>query len=219
VKVNKEYCRWAEKRLSIASTIPRIQGFEDGVFWERHSHKPKSPGSSDFMKKKNKTVYLVSCVKTKKSKKTQAQDLYQGNWFTKARAYVEQKGSPWFILSAKYGVLPPTKKIKPYEKTLLHMKVGERKAWAAKVQDQLDELVPSKCTRVVILAGSKYREFLLSYLTDRFDSVKIPLKGVTFGNQLKWFDKKLGKKSGRKKDRKVQPKKEEPLTKKMERLW
>lgn len=131
---------------------------------------------------------------------------------------MEQRGSPWFILSAKYGLVKPTRKVKPYEKTLLHMKKPERQEWAAQVEKQMEELVPEECTRVVILAGSKYREFLLKYLTDRFKKVKIPLKGVTFGNQLKWFDKKLGTKK-KAKAKAVKPKKPSRLTKSMEKLW
>lgn len=141
-----------------------------------------------------KTIYLVSCVKTKRKGKYQAQDLYSGNWFTKAKAYVESKNCPWFILSAKFGLLKPTKVIEPYEKTLLKMSVKERKQWAKKVKKQLKSKVSPKTRRVVVLAGSKYREFLMDYLEERFDSIRIPLERITFGNQLKWFDRKLGKK-------------------------
>jgi len=34
---NPLYCAWAEKRLSMAETDTSIQGYEDGVFWERNS--------------------------------------------------------------------------------------------------------------------------------------------------------------------------------------
>lgn len=36
-----EYCLLTEKRLSYAEQNKRIQGFEDGIFWERNSLKPK----------------------------------------------------------------------------------------------------------------------------------------------------------------------------------
>ena len=39
IEQNPTYCAWAEKRLEIAETDDRIQGFEDGVFWERNSKK------------------------------------------------------------------------------------------------------------------------------------------------------------------------------------
>lgn len=37
VEVNEEYASWAEKRLEQAETDNSIQGYADGVFWERNS--------------------------------------------------------------------------------------------------------------------------------------------------------------------------------------
>jgi len=37
VEINPEYGAWALKRLQLAEKDKRIQGFEDGVFWERNS--------------------------------------------------------------------------------------------------------------------------------------------------------------------------------------
>lgn len=37
VEINEEYCLWAEKRLALAEKDKRIQGYKDGVFWERNS--------------------------------------------------------------------------------------------------------------------------------------------------------------------------------------
>ena len=37
VEINEQYCIWAEKRLEMAETDPSIQGFTDGVFWERNT--------------------------------------------------------------------------------------------------------------------------------------------------------------------------------------
>ena len=32
-----QYCVWTEKRLEMAESDPRIQGYADGVFWERNT--------------------------------------------------------------------------------------------------------------------------------------------------------------------------------------
>lgn len=37
IELNEEYCLWAEKRLYMAEKNPSIQGYSDGVFWERNS--------------------------------------------------------------------------------------------------------------------------------------------------------------------------------------
>lgn len=38
-EINPEYCMWALKRLDLAETDTSIQGYEDGVFYERNSGK------------------------------------------------------------------------------------------------------------------------------------------------------------------------------------
>lgn len=37
IELNEEYCLWAEKRLAMAESDPSIQGYSDGVFWERNT--------------------------------------------------------------------------------------------------------------------------------------------------------------------------------------
>ncbi|MBO7367214.1 MAG: site-specific DNA-methyltransferase [Paludibacteraceae bacterium] len=37
VELNDEYCLWAAKRLQMAETDSAIQGYSDGVFWERNT--------------------------------------------------------------------------------------------------------------------------------------------------------------------------------------
>lgn len=37
IEINKEYCLWAAKRLQMAQNDSSIQGYTDGVFWERNS--------------------------------------------------------------------------------------------------------------------------------------------------------------------------------------
>ena len=37
VEINEEYCLWAAKRLLQADMDKTIQGYADGVFWERNS--------------------------------------------------------------------------------------------------------------------------------------------------------------------------------------
>ncbi len=37
IELNEEYCMLAEKRLELAETDKEIQGYSDGVFWERNS--------------------------------------------------------------------------------------------------------------------------------------------------------------------------------------
>lgn len=38
IELNEEYCLWAEKRLLAADHDKKIQGYSDGVFWERNTN-------------------------------------------------------------------------------------------------------------------------------------------------------------------------------------
>ena len=37
IEMNEEYCLLAQKRLKLADTDKSIQGYSDGVFWERNT--------------------------------------------------------------------------------------------------------------------------------------------------------------------------------------
>ncbi len=39
IEQNERYCVWAEKRLAMAESDKKIQGYRDGIFWERNSGK------------------------------------------------------------------------------------------------------------------------------------------------------------------------------------
>ena len=84
------------------------------------------------------SLYLVSCVGQKLSVPAPAADLYTSAWFRKARSYVAESGEPWFILSAKYGLVHPDKVIEPYDVTLNTMPVADRREWARSVLGDLE---------------------------------------------------------------------------------
>ena len=37
IEIEPQYCVWAEQRLAMAEERPQIQGYVDGVFWDRNS--------------------------------------------------------------------------------------------------------------------------------------------------------------------------------------
>jgi site-specific DNA-methyltransferase (adenine-specific) len=44
IEQNEEYCLLTERRLELAETDPKIQGFADGVFWERNTLREQGIG-------------------------------------------------------------------------------------------------------------------------------------------------------------------------------
>ena len=132
------------------------------------------------------TVYLVSCVSQKREHECEARDLYVSVLFSKARRFVEASGCPWFILSAEHGLVTPGQVIAPYERTLNTMGIAERRGWAKRVAAQLADAVPD-LSRVVFLAGERYREFLARHLEGSGVEVSVPMQGLRIGEQLSWL--------------------------------
>ncbi len=145
-----------------------------------------------------RTVFLVSCVSKKQAIEARAEELYQSDWFQKARAYIVNRMLPddrWYILSAQHHLVEPGRVVAPYEKTLLRMPKPERRAWADRVLDQLRDVLQGG-DQVVILAGQRYREFLEPCLIDAGYDVSVPLQGLGIGKQLEWLWVALAKEKG-----------------------
>ncbi len=132
-------------------------------------------------------LYLVACASKKRSGRHAARDLYASPWFAKARAFVERRRAPWFILSAKHGLLPPVLPVEPYEASLSAMRPGDRRTWSEAVLQVLREMLRPG-DRVTFLAGERYREHLVPELERIGVGVDVPMKGLAIGHQLAWLD-------------------------------
>jgi site-specific DNA-methyltransferase (adenine-specific) len=64
IEVNEEYCCWAEKRLSMSDADTDIQGYSNGIFWERNTLNIQMKESKKIMhRNSNKTnIELFSGV-------------------------------------------------------------------------------------------------------------------------------------------------------------
>lgn len=159
------------------------------------------------MKKSDQIFYLVSCVGKKRRGPARAKDLYASEWFRRARRLIEQTGRPWFILSAKFGLVAPNQAITRYNRTLNTMRVAERRAWAGNVKAQISRRIHN-FDRVVVFAGKRYREFLMDYLRGRW-VVEVPMRHRGIGKQLHWLGREAARERHSKRDggtRKWRPK-------------
>lgn len=127
---------------------------------------------------------LVACCGKKLDHPAPAQDMYQSDLFQKSRAWAERYGVSWSILSAKYGVLPPGRIIKPYNETLNDKSHGDVVTWNRMVTKQLGALDGRRPT--VVLAGSNYRGWIRTG-----HNVVVPLQGLGIGRQLAWLKNEI----------------------------
>ncbi len=60
IELDKTYCAWAEKRLEMADSNNSIQGYTDGIFWERNTlSEQKNNRESLPTKKLTKDKFLI----------------------------------------------------------------------------------------------------------------------------------------------------------------
>lgn len=135
---------------------------------------------------------LVSCGRRKVSNAVPAKDLYCSPQFRMTRQLVESQGWPWFILSAKHGLLDPERMTEPYDKTLKTMNKVEQEEWAETVMDALHPCLAG-VRSVVIFAGEVYRQHLEPELRRRCIEVHVPMEGLRQGEQLAWLSAQLAR--------------------------
>lgn len=136
------------------------------------------------MDHRDNPIVFVACCGQKLSVAAPAEDMYQSDLFKKSRAWAEIYGVSWFILSAKYGVVPPGRRIKPYDETLNSKTPSEVAMWNKMVRSQLGYMGWRRST--VVLAGANYRGWI-----QQGDNVIIPMKGMGIGQQKAWLKQQI----------------------------
>ena len=136
-------------------------------------------------------IVLVGCVKGKLewAGRVAAKELYVSALWRCRRKYAEQAGVPWFILSAKYGLVGPETRIRWYDVSLGELPAKQRRLWSARVVDALVAKYLSIEGKVVeVHAGKDYVDFgLEDGLRDAGVIVTRPLLGIPIGRHLAWY--------------------------------
>lgn len=145
------------------------------------------------------TIALIGCSKTKAVQTNPsgfalARDLYDSDLFRKRVAHVEGRKLPWYILSAKSGLLKPTTMLRKYDTTLKDLSDIEVAEWHLGVANQLMtelwyEFNQPKLSALTIElhAGSKYCEPLASILGMFGIKVVKPVANRGIGKQLAYY--------------------------------
>jgi len=139
-------------------------------------------------------VVLLSCTKSKTKHAAPAQELYSASpMFQKTLEYGKSlKPDKMYILSAKHHLVPLTKTLEPYDKTLKEMPKDEKEQWGEETikQMRLAGINPEKDT-FVFLTGSEYMKPFNQYIPD--GNMEKPMEGKRFGERLKWLNSQVQK--------------------------
>jgi hypothetical protein len=137
-------------------------------------------------------LILIACVKQKLDHPAPARDLYTSDLFRKEREYAARSGVPWFVLSAKHGLVDPDEQLEPYDLHLAKTPAAYRDSWGARVVLQLEGLESPLDGKVIELhAGAAYADAIRDRLAGRGAQVREPLQGLQLGPRLAWYRRTL----------------------------
>jgi len=139
-------------------------------------------------------IAVVACSQRKLAHADQAQNIYTGTLFARAREYAERKCDYWVILSAKHGLLLPTTWVEPYDNALSRLNAREHETWCRFVNQQAYGHFLKDRPLFVLLAGELYRAAWEREDMPNRLSYEAPLRGLGLGRQLAWFTRELGRK-------------------------
>jgi hypothetical protein len=140
---------------------------------------PQTPPGADA------DVVLVGCVRTKRTAPSAASELFASPLFEGRRRYAVASGLPWYILSAKFGLLAPDDVIGPYDVYLADQSTGYKNAWGEFVTAQLEQHERDLRGRTIeVHAGAAYVEPLQAPFAARKVMLIAPLARLRQGNNL-----------------------------------
>src|SRR5215210_3191243 len=106
-----------------------------------------------------------------------ARELFTSLGFARARAHAARSGLPWFVLSAKHGLLDQDDVVGPFDVLLGDQPAGYRAAWAEWVVVQLADRVRLPGATVEVHGGVDFAQALKAPLARRGARTEIPLPG------------------------------------------
>lgn len=136
------------------------------------------------------TVALVSCGKMKaECTDLPACELYKGLPFRLAYKHAVETADDVHILSALHGLVPPHRRLAPYDWSLMMMAPSQHIVWGRKILDDLLVAYPMRRLNIVFYAGELYIRPIMRAIhdEDRYWTFDNPLRGMDLFQRIRWF--------------------------------
>jgi hypothetical protein len=104
--------------------------------------------------------------------------LFRSDGFARAREHAVHSRLPWFVLSAKHGLLDPDDVVSPYGTQIDDQPAAYRSAWGEWVVAQLADRVQLDGVLVEVHGGVDFAQPLRHPLARRGATLEIPLPGT-----------------------------------------
>jgi len=120
-------------------------------------------------------VTLIQCTNAKRDEPAPAKHLYDASaYFCAMRRWARARGDPWYILSAKHGLVAPDTRLEPYD---------ERGLSEAQAETIATQLHADGVDTVHVTAGTDYTEPLVPELEARGIDVVNHFAGKRIGTR------------------------------------
>ena len=139
-------------------------------------------------------IVLLSCTKSKLDREAPAQELYSASpMFKKTLEYGKSlQPDKMFILSAKHYLVPLSKELAPYDKTLKEMPKEEKEKWGEETVKQMKQSgLNLQKDKFIFLTGSEYLKPFKNYIPE--SNIESPMDGRRLGERLKWLNAQINK--------------------------
>lgn len=130
-------------------------------------------------------IVIIPCGARKLTRQARADEMYIGSYARMCQRYAKKLGHPFYILSAKYGLLRPSDIIDPYSLTL-----GQAGSISPlQVAKQAEEL-GIKQEDCIAIGGKRYVDLCKSIFQNCQTPLQDNVKGGN-GKQLQWMKAQL----------------------------
>jgi hypothetical protein len=107
-----------------------------------------------------------------------AAQLFESAGFLRAREFAAGSGHPWFVVTAKHGLLDPDDVVAPFDVQLGDQSIGYRNAWGEWVAAQLGDRLLLEGVTVEVHGGVDFAQPLRGPLTRRGAALDLQLPGT-----------------------------------------
>ena len=160
-----------------ASRTPLLLRVDRGLYERYRGPAAETDGADAPPREAPARVVLVASSGAHGSAPVPVATLFQSPGFATARAHAERSGLPWFVLSAKHGLLDPGDVVSPYDVQIDERSASYRSAWGEWVVAQLAERVPLAGVTVEVHGGVDFAQPLRQPLSRRGAALDLPLPG------------------------------------------
>ncbi|WP_209305560.1 DUF6884 domain-containing protein, partial [Blastococcus sp. CT_GayMR20] len=139
----------------------------------------RGPGSAEQAPSRSaERVLLIGSSGATSSVPVPVDELFRSSGFSRAREHALASDLPWFVLSAKHGLLDPGDVIAPFDLELADRSTGYRSAWGEWVVAQLAERVQLSGVAVEVHGGVDFAQPLRQPLARRGAAMELALPGT-----------------------------------------